>query len=192
VFQVPPMPRPSRSLEDCMAEYQAGNVTAFEELYSRTAPRARVWLAPRVRSAERIEDLVQKVFLNLHRSRHQFRAGEVFDAWFFSILRNAWIDELRRAAGSPGDFSGIPIEDAPEGHPALQSEQPQEGDQELPVGQLPVHHREAIELRYQEGLEFAGMARKWNVTEAVARKRVSRAIQALREILGIKAGGGEP
>lgn len=180
-----------KSLEDCMAEYQSGSLADFEEIYARAAPRARAWLRPRIKSSENIEDLVQKVFLNLHRARHQYRAGEVFDAWFFSILRNVWIDELRKSEHAPTGRTSISIEDAPESSPALQVSQPQSLETSMPLEQLPEHHREALDLRYQQGLEFGGMARKWNVTEAVARKRVSRAIGALRELIGIKASGGE-
>ncbi len=183
--------RSLKPLEDCMADYQSGSLADFEAIYARAAPRARAWLRLRVKGPENIEDIIQKVFLNLHRARHQYRAGEVFDAWFFSILRNVWIDELRKSEHAPTGKTAIPIEEAPESSPALQVSQPQAVEASVPLEQLPGHHREALELRYQQGLEFGGMARKWNVTEAVARKRVSRAIGALRELLGIKASGGE-
>ena len=42
------------------------------------------------------EDLVQKTFLKAWQSFHTFKAGTNCKAWLFRILRNTWIDELRR------------------------------------------------------------------------------------------------
>lgn len=42
------------------------------------------------------EDLVQKTFLKAWQSFHTFKEGTNCRAWLFRILRNTWIDELRR------------------------------------------------------------------------------------------------
>jgi RNA polymerase sigma-70 factor (ECF subfamily) len=134
---------------------------------------------------------LQKAYLKMHRGRHQFRSGEVFEAWFFSILRNTWVDELRRDGRKPDEHHALPIDEVSESLlPSVEQVPFQEslntagaavGDA---VEALPGHHREALELRYQDGVSFTGLARHWKVSEVAARKRVSRAVQALKELLG--------
>ena len=177
------------TLEDCMLAYQAGDPLAFEEIYRRTVGRSRAWLRSRSSSTERAEDLIQKAYLKLHRARHQYRSGEIFEAWFFTILRNVWVDELRKDGRTPDRSHTVSIEEAPESALAV-VDQLQERREEESRGvsdvmeNLPEHHREALEMRYQEDTDFDGLARHWKISEAAARKRVSRAVQALKEKLG--------
>lgn len=170
--------------ENWMLAYQNGSVEAFERLFRRSAGRVRTWLRRRLPSEELADDLTQKAFLKLHRSRHQFRADEVFDAWLFSIVRSVWADEMRSRARKPDSSSALPIEDVPESNLiSSEGESSSEIDWEAAVLKLPSLHREALDLRYQDGESFGGLARRWKISEAAARQRVSRAVRELREIL---------
>ena len=42
------------------------------------------------------EDLVQETLLKAWKSRAQFKPGSKFLSWAFTILRNTWINQLRR------------------------------------------------------------------------------------------------
>lgn len=53
------------------------------------------------RSAPEAEDLVQDTFTRAIAAADQFRPGSNLRAWLFRILRNAHIDELRRARRAP-------------------------------------------------------------------------------------------
>jgi RNA polymerase sigma-70 factor (ECF subfamily) len=170
--------------EKLMLAYQNGSVEAFEQLFKRSSGRVRLWLKRRVPSDELADDLTQKVFFKLHRSRHQFRVEEVFDAWLFSIVRSVWSDEMRSRARKPDTSSALPIDEVPESKLiSAEEESGSEIDWEAAVLKLPPIHREALDLRYQDGESFGGLARRWKISEAAARQRVSRAVRELREIL---------
>ncbi len=47
------------------------------------------------------EDLVQETYLRALRNRHSFRPGSNLAAWMATILRNAYLDDVRRAARRP-------------------------------------------------------------------------------------------
>jgi RNA polymerase sigma-70 factor (ECF subfamily) len=177
----------SDTSESLMIRYQNGSVSAFEDLYGRSVARVRAWLSRRLDSPERVEDCVQKVFLRLHHARHQFRGDEIFEAWLFSIVRTVWLDELRYQTRHPDIKKFIPLEEVPESHWVLTSPSVghpfEDPEYETALAQLSLDHREALQLRYQEEQPFRGMARKWRVTEAAARKRVSRAVSELKKLL---------
>jgi len=133
--------------------------------------------------------------LKFHQSRHQYRAGEVVEAWLFSIVRSSWIDHLRSEKRRPDLSRKVNLEDAPQ--EALMVPQTQEA---LERGEISFSdqlsflnegQREAIELRYAAGESFESLARRWNVSESSARQRVSRAVRALRAVPPDGSGKGE-
>ncbi|HEY8078431.1 MAG TPA: RNA polymerase sigma factor, partial [Labilithrix sp.] len=52
-------------------------------------------------SDDRARDLVQDTFARALAAREQFERGTNLRAWLFRILRNAFLDERRRAKVSP-------------------------------------------------------------------------------------------
>lgn len=59
------------------------------------------------RSAPEAEDLVQDTFTRAIAASDQFRPGSNLRSWLFRILRNAHIDELRRARRAPLSPDGV-------------------------------------------------------------------------------------
>jgi RNA polymerase sigma factor (sigma-70 family) len=103
-----------RSDEDLMAAYLAGDQRAFEALFRRYTP---VLIRYFNRVGKRIEDsrdLAQQTFLKLHRSRANFRAGELVRPWLFTIARNALLDHARRRVRRPEHFTEVDAHEAPE------------------------------------------------------------------------------
>src|ERR1035437_9350881 len=80
--------------EDLMALYQTGDVAAFEALYRRHSGRVFAFLQ-RKTSPQSACDLLQEIFLKLHRSRHQYSIQYPFLPWLFAITRNALVDSAR-------------------------------------------------------------------------------------------------
>lgn len=75
-----------------------GDPAAFAALYDLFAPRLRRYLRHQVRGDDRVEDLVQQVFVKMIEAlpRYQSR-GIPFGAWVFRVARNLVIDERRTA-----------------------------------------------------------------------------------------------
>jgi len=180
--QVPSvLPYDERKDEQLMVQYAAGDERAFEELYRRYRGRAYGYLSSRVRNPRVADELFQKVFLKLHRSRERYEPQHLFSTWFFTVCRNVVIDELRRLGRTPGE---TPIE---EEH--LISESPSMDSSSRPIpaavlSQLPEKQGEAVRLRYEEELGFEEIATKLNTTSENVRQLVSRGVRRLRTLFG--------
>jgi RNA polymerase sigma factor (sigma-70 family) len=64
-----------------------------------------------------------------------------------------------------------------------ESFQPESPLPELPLDSLETADREALQLRFQEDLDFDEMAARLKISEAGARQRVSRALRRLRDLM---------
>src|SRR6202162_1547682 len=90
--------------ERCIvAEAQAGNRTAFEELvrrYDRDVLRLALNLMKRPEDAR---DVYQEAFLKVYRNLHRFRFECSFYTWLYRIVTNVCLDHLRRRQARPED-----------------------------------------------------------------------------------------
>ena len=183
-------PRPG-TLEFWMEAYLQGDERAFERIYAKTGPKILAWLKRKIVSTAKAEEALQQVFLKFHQSRHQYRSGEVVEAWLFSIVRSTCFDFLRSELRRPDSGRPVPLDEAPASALLAPIGNAEDllsaggaeglGGMET-LAALPSGHREAIELRYASGESFESLAKKWKVSEASARQRVSRAVRALREL----------
>ena len=172
----------AEALDRCMREYQGGSLAAFEALYRALAPRLTGYLRARVRDQARAKDLLQEVFLEMHRSRHTYLPGRSVSGWALGIAQNVLLrhrHETRRRDAhevaiepldieerlAPGvtDFEWQPLEDALE--------------------RLSPDSRATWWMRNIEGLSFAAIARRLGIAAAAVRLRCSRASRALRAVL---------
>ncbi|RYE92874.1 MAG: RNA polymerase sigma factor [Myxococcales bacterium] len=95
-------------LERC----RQGDQVAFGQLFARHAPDVTRLVARMVGRRAEVDDLVQEVFLQVHRSLREFRGDARFSTWLHRVTVNVVL-MARRAAGSrpvfaeppPGDFA---------------------------------------------------------------------------------------
>ena len=81
---------------ELMLGFQAGDLQAFEKLFSRHA-RSVVNFAYRfVRNREVAEELAQEIFLKVHDAAPEYRAEAKFTTWLFRIATNVCLNEIRR------------------------------------------------------------------------------------------------
>jgi len=169
-----------------MIAAQDGDRGAYEKLLLELLPHVRRQVARRVRDAHSREDIVQNVFVSLHRARHTYRGERAFAPWLYAIIRNASID-FARAQGrqsarelsleAPGmqEPSIAPDDTADEGlSPAL----------ERALASLPATQREAVELIHLEELSVAEAAARAGVSAGALKVRAHRGYRALRALLG--------
>src|SRR6516165_8252976 len=98
-----------------VAEAQAGNRAAFEELvrrFDRDVLRLALNLMKRPEDAR---DVYQEAFLKVYRNLHRFRFECSFYTWLYRIVTNVCLDHLRRRQARPED-------QAPELHATQQEE----------------------------------------------------------------------
>ncbi|MAU53162.1 MAG: RNA polymerase subunit sigma-70 [Roseovarius sp.] len=143
------------------------------------------------RRPEVADDLVQITAERAIRARHHFDPATRLEAWLFRILRNAWIDMLRRDA-TRGET--VDIHDTPQADPVDSAAQTHDRlmlqSVRAAITTLPEDQRAVLHLVCVEGLSYAETAQTLGIPQGTVMSRLSRARRALGDKLGIKGGVG--
>lgn len=152
---------------------------AFTAFYRRHV-RSLWALVVREAAREDIGDLVAEVFATalVHRRRFDPQRGSAA-AWLAGIARHKIGDARRRGRAEAQMCRRLGIRLPAEG---AEDPQPDQEGMEVLAG-LPEAQRRVVTARVLEDKSYAQIAREESVSEQVARKRVSRALAALRSRL---------
>ncbi len=160
-----------------MHRYADGDDAAFDVLYDLLKPRLASFLARRLPTCDRAEELLQETFLLMIRSRGHFACGASVTPWAYAIARRLVIDDLRRRGCAPRIVNE---EAAPEPEsrdvPAdeVLAHRRLVGAIERELATLPEAQREAFELVHHEGLSVPDTAEVLGTTEMAVRLRLHR------------------
>lgn len=166
--------------EQLMQAYIAGDRRAFEEMFTRYAPRITRLMRRDVGSAD-ADDLVQQTFLQLHRARRDFRPEARVRPWLYTIAFNLKRQYFRRRGRKPeSSLEADPIQDASQRGPeaAIYAAQLRRA-----LNALPEPQREAIVLHWFEGLTYPEVAQVVGAKVNAVRVRAHRGYGKLREFL---------
>lgn len=149
-------------------------------------PNLRRFAIALCRSRELADDLVQAACEKALAAEDSFQPGTRFDAWMFRILRNIWIDTLRRqkTAGVSEDISNHEDLGTPSGEEAAIARMTLQTVSEA-IDLLPDEQREVLlmvcveELSYKETTELLG------IPIGTVMSRLARARKNLAERTGI-------
>lgn len=167
-----------------MTAAQSGDSAAYEKLLLELMPHVRRFVRRRLFDASAVEDVVQNVFISLHRARHTWRSERRFEPWLHAVARNAVTDHLRRRGRRAGREVSLEADGVPE--PALEPTTPDDGlSQDLirALEALPSAQRQAVSLLQLEGLSVAEAATRAGVTRSALKVRAHRGYRALRRKL---------
>ena len=173
---------------ELIARVRTGDAAAFDALVGRHADACWRFAFRLLGHRADAEDAVQECWLRVCRALPRYRERAQFKSWLFQILvnecrtvRERRAREHRRIIDDPGVLDGLsargPRADL---HDALQR-----GLERLDAGQ-----REAVLLKYGEGLEYEEMTRITGVSVSALKMRVLRGRQSLRlffEAEGLRA-----
>ena len=162
---------------------------AFEALVRRHAPRVHV-LAVHLVGAGSADDVVQEVFLSVHKNLKGFRGEAQFSTWLHRVALNACYGLLRRRQPEPLENVPEPLSPA---DPVGASETRQLRERlAWALRQLPADQREAVALRELSGLDYAAIAEITGAEIGTVKSRIARGRSSLRRLLtaeGITAAG---
>ncbi|WP_373290510.1 RNA polymerase sigma factor [Deinococcus aerophilus] len=152
---------------------------AFEVLVRRHAGTVHRLAATMVGPGA-ADDVVQEVFISVHRGLKDFRGEATFSTWLHRVTLNACYGALR-GKGHPT----VSMHDAPEPlaphDPARTGEQAELRDQLAQALQaLPREQREAVSLRELAGLDYAEISRITGAELGTVKSRINRGRAALR------------
>jgi RNA polymerase sigma-70 factor (ECF subfamily) len=131
------------------------------------------------------EDVVQEAFLRAYLAIGRYDERDQFRGWLFRILTN----QCRNALTSRGRRTRRFIQDemALETAPAPPASLPSGVDDAVlmrALGQLDPLQREALLLKYAEGLEYSDMSAMTGAGESALKMRVKRGSERLRALIG--------
>ncbi len=167
--------------EQLMTAYVAGDEGAFRELFARYAPLLARIVRAQGSSDEEGRDLVQQTFLQLHRARRDYRAGEPLRPWLLTIAYNLCRDRWRTL----GRRREVPLEQAP---PPVDTATPADL---LQAGRraerlrgalrmLPGDQRQVVEMHWFAGMPLPDVAVALGASLSAVKVRAHRAYQRLR------------
>ena len=158
-------------------------------IWDQVHNRLRVFIAKRIRDEAEVEDLLQEVFVRVHRHIESLDHPERIVSWIYQITRNAIVDYYRSAkrrrelpAGSGSDIQ----ENI---HMMSAESETHEAAYELSdclrpmIEQLSSIYREAITLVELEGLTHEEAAIRLGLSVPGMKSRVRRGRQQLRTML---------
>lgn len=139
------------------------------------------------------EDLVQETCLRALRSFDRFNPGTNCRAWLLTILRNAFLNRIRRAGREilEGSLAGGDQALDMLAEPPPVRENPEDeffqtvlhGDVDRALKSLPLVFREAVILADLEGLTYKGVAQVLDCPIGTVMSRLSRGRHLLRQAL---------
>jgi RNA polymerase sigma-70 factor (ECF subfamily) len=164
-----------------MLAYIDGDMEAFEALYGRHKNRVFGFLMARLKDRSEAENVFQAVFEKLHRKRHQYRQEIPFLPWLFTLARNTLIDHVRKRDAY---WKHVTVSDAvvdSYAAPVADTSPIQAAFDEL--SRLRESQRQALELRFNQGLTFAEIAEQMQTSADNSRQIISRAIRKLHSLM---------
>jgi RNA polymerase sigma-70 factor (ECF subfamily) len=186
-----------RSADDTavVSAFLAGESRAFDELVERYQTRLLNFVYRTIGDRDRAEDLVQEVFIRVHRHLHRFDRTRKFSTWVYTIASNLAKNELRNRSRSPLVFFQT-LAGAPESEERpLQFEDGRLRPDDLyrkrhlrelverTVAALPEHHRQVFVLRELEGKSYEEIADITACNLGTVKSRLNRARSAFAEII---------
>ncbi len=160
---------------------------AFETDLIAALPVLRRYAISLCRRPDVADDLVQTTVERALAARGSFDPATRLQPWLFRILRNAWVDQVRRAAtrGTELDVTEMPeaavVDGARATEAALMLHQT-----EAALATLPAEQRDVIHLVCFEELSYAEAAAVLGIPIGTVMSRLARGRVALAEKLGIK------
>ncbi len=174
-----------------ISSVQAGDT---QQIWAEFGDRLRAFIARRVDSDADADDILQDVFLRIHRHAGALQRQERLVSWLFQVTRNAIIDYYRSPVRRRELLAGAPLDlerTAGQSERWIGDEQEASGEagRELAhclapmVARLPPHYRDAVTVIDLEGIPQKEAAMRAGISLSGMKSRVQRGRQALEALM---------
>jgi RNA polymerase sigma-70 factor, ECF subfamily len=176
------MPHP----DDLVARAQAGDQTAFRDLYRQHAGRVYALCLRLTGDGREAEDRTQDVFVRLWDKLRSFRGESAFSSWLHRLAVNVVLNERRTTVRR--ERRVVPVEDPSMAAGAQHAAPLAQGaglgiDLERALAELPDGAREVFVLFDIEGYGHGEIAALMGIAEGTSKAQLFRARRLLREKL---------
>jgi RNA polymerase sigma-70 factor, ECF subfamily len=163
---------------------QVAHLDPQEEIVTHLKPM-RAFALSLTRDMSRADDLVQDTVVKAWTNIDKFEPGTNMRAWLFTILRNTFYSERRKARREVSDAEGVLTEQIAEkpshdGRLAL-------ADFRRAFEKLPDEQREALVLVGAEGFSYEDAAAMCGCAVGTIKSRANRGRRKLAELLQLRA-----
>ncbi len=142
---------------------------AFGELYARYSQRVFNFLSKKTKNQTESEDLLQKVFMKIHESKHLYNEKFKFEQWLFVIARTQALDYFRSSKRY---------------QERLKKYEPESNYDEADtsvLADLSADQHELLEMKFIDDLSYQEISKIVNKSEVSLRKSVSRLLARLNK-----------
>jgi RNA polymerase sigma-70 factor (ECF subfamily) len=166
--------------EALMGRYQAGDLAAARSLIELVSPNLHRYLAAQSAGRGDADDLLQEVWLRIHRVRHTYQSGRPLLPWVYAIARRVRVDHYRKSVRtSIREQRWEELRDSP----TSQAEgSPVNALQEL-LAPLSESEREVLEMMKLSGMSLEEVARATSCSVGSVKQKVHRAYEKLRRTM---------
>jgi RNA polymerase sigma-70 factor (ECF subfamily) len=157
----------------------------IEALWNQYSRRLGTFIRSRVEDDAEAEDILQEVFIRIHRNLCCQADWDKPESWIYQIARNLIIDHYRKRRSwvelpenlpsEPDWGEWVNLEDDPEAKLALSLREM--------IDELPEPYSQALILTEYQGLSQKQLAERLGISLSGAKSRVQRAREKLRDML---------
>jgi len=170
---------------------RSGDATCFEKLYHLHKQRVFGLCLRVLGDRTRAEDLVQDVFIQVHRKLHTYRGESQFSTWLHRLALNVVLMEMRKKSLRTSSLEQTAAEDREEGRPETQYGTQDQRLQfslsrisiERSITELPPGYRLVFILHDVQGYEHKEIAEMMGCTLGNSKSQLHKARLRLRALL---------
>jgi RNA polymerase sigma-70 factor (ECF subfamily) len=167
--------------EAVFRKVQAGNHEAFAFLVERYQRRAFAVALRLLGRRPEAEDAVQQTFLRLYENRTAYNPRFKLNTWFYRILINTCVDELRkRRLVVPLDEAELPVTEGPD---RALSRRERDRELQAALAIVPLEARIVLTLYYGEGRSYQEIGSIRGTSVNTVKTHLRRGRLALRKAL---------
>ena len=178
-----------------VSAFLEGESRGFDTLVERYQTRLLNFVYRTIGDRDRAEDLVQEVFIRVHRHLHRFDRSKKFSTWIYTIASNLAKNEMRNRSRNPLVFFQAMQGSEDEEERPLQFEDTTSRPDDMyrkrhlrelveqTVAALPEHHRQVFVLRELEGKSYEEIADITACNLGTVKSRLNRARSAFADII---------
>lgn len=174
-----------------MEEIRAGSYQAFEELFHAHYDDLVAFANRLIRKPEVAEELVQEVFYNTWKGRHNWRPQGSPRAYLFGAARNSCLNYIRRQKVASRVQSHVLAWIHDEGERPDRAFEYEEFSQAVQhaINALPEKRREVFIMSRQQGLSYAEIAALLDISVNTVENQMVNAMKFLRRRLSAYLSG---
>jgi RNA polymerase sigma-70 factor, ECF subfamily len=164
-------------LETLMEAYQQGDATAGDDLFSRVSRPLYRFFAAQSTDRRHADDLLQDLWLRVHKARHTYRPGDPVLPWLYAIARFVKVDAYRRRKAERFETT---LEAGYEPKQATSVSAQQLPDIDQMLAGLPESQRDVILMLKVSGLSLEEVAKATGTSVGSVKQKAFRAYEKLR------------